>query len=89
MKSTTPTSGRLDRVGDAYLSEERAFELLGVKQVHDDAFMRGQSQADGVARTLDEVAVYRALRDSAKAEADALRAESERLIAEANRIEGR
>jgi hypothetical protein len=75
--------GKLDRVGDAYLAEEKAFGLLGVKQVQDDAFMRGQNQASGVADTLDEVAEYRRQRDEALTEAARLRAQADELLAKA------
>lgn len=50
--------GKLDRVGDAYLADERALELCGVKVVQDNAFMRGQNQRSGVAQTLTEVEEY-------------------------------
>jgi hypothetical protein len=72
--------GKLVTVGDAYSSEEYAFSLLGVKQVHDNAFMRGQNGRDGVAQTLDEAAVYRAGLDEKVAEADRLRLEVNRLL---------
>lgn len=48
-------NGKLDRVGDAYLATERIYEIVGVRYVQDDAFMRGQTHRDGVAKTLDEV----------------------------------
>lgn len=80
-------NGRLDRVGDSYLAEERAFELCGVKTVQDDAFMRGQTTREGVAQTIDEVNEYRQQRDHARAEAARLREEAARLAAEADRLE--
>lgn len=79
--------GKLDRVGDTYLTEERAFELTGVKQVQDNAFMRGQSFREGVARTLDEVAEFRDQREANKVKAAELRAEADRLLAEAGALE--
>lgn len=79
--------GELDRVGDSYLAEEKAFELLGVKVVKDDAFMRGQTRSDGVARTLSDVEAYRVQREEAKATAARLREEAARLAAEADRLE--
>lgn len=78
--------GKLDRVGDSYLAEERVLELLGVTVVHDDAFMRGQSHRDGVAQTLDEVAEYERERDERKKLADEKFAEAERLYAEARAL---
>lgn len=74
-------------VGDAYRVEELAFEMAGVKQVKDDAFMRGQNQYDGVARTLDEVDEYRWARDNRAEEAKRLREEAEALIARAAELE--
>lgn len=76
-----------DTVGDSYHAEEKAFELLGVKQVHDDAFMRGQSSRDGVARTLDEVWRYFRTREHKRETAVQKRAEAERLLAEAKELE--
>lgn len=69
--------GKLERVGDSYLAEERAFEMLGVTVVHDDAFMRGQSQRMGVADTLEEVAEWRTQRDQLLEQADQLEAQAE------------
>lgn len=75
--------GKLARVGDAYLAEERAFELLGVKIVQNDAFMRGQNQKSGVAQTLDEVAAFATEREEKRQRAAELRAEAARLLTEA------
>jgi len=73
--------GQLDRVGDAYLADERLREIFGVKTVDDDAFMRGQTYSEGVAPTLDDVTVYRHAREAltakiaeAQAALDALKA---------------
>ncbi len=79
--------GKLERVGDTYLAEERAFELLGVVIVQDAAFMRGQSHRDGVAQTVDEIDEYVRDRDDRKRLADQKRAEAERLLAEARELE--
>ncbi len=81
--------GELVRVGDSYLAEEKAFELLGVIIVQDDAFMRGQGRSDGVAQTLDEVVEYALERDRRKQTAADKRAEAERLLAEAKELESR
>ena len=59
-------NGTLDIVGDSYLAEERAFDILGVNIVQDPAFMRGQTARDGVAQTLDEVADYKARREEVR-----------------------
>lgn len=75
--------GRLDRVGDAYLTDERIREIVGVRTVQDDAFMRGQIRADGVAQTVAEVEEYSRQRQRRRERAAALRAEAARLEAEA------
>lgn len=80
--------GKLDRVGDSYLAEERAFELLGVKVVQDDAFLQGQDQAAGVAKTLDELYVYTDDRDRRKAHAERLRTEAANLLTQADQLAG-
>lgn len=74
--------------GDAYRVEEEAFALVGIRQVQDDAFMRGQDRREGVARTLDEVNEYRWQRDNRRSEAKRLRDEAARLTAEAALLEG-
>jgi hypothetical protein len=80
--------GRLDRVGDAYLAEERAFEIAGVTIVRDDAFMCGQTQADGVAKALEDVAAFRARRIADLTEATRLREEAARLAERAGQLDG-
>ena len=79
--------GKLDRVGDHYLADERIRQLCGVRTVQDDAFMRGQSMRDGVAKTLDEVKAYARDRAGRKALARALREKAADLVAEASTIE--
>jgi hypothetical protein len=74
-------------VGDSYLAEEHALDILGVIQIHDDAFMRGQDQRIGVAKTLVEVEVYRIHRDATKANAEQLRTKAARLLAEAEELD--
>ena len=81
--------GELVTVGDTYVAEEQAFELLGVTRVHDDAFMRGQTSRGGVAQTLDEVRDYANDRAANIARAAILREDAARLLAEADRISGR
>ncbi|RKR92726.1 hypothetical protein BDK92_7204 [Micromonospora pisi] len=76
-----------DTVGDSHLAEERAFELLGVKQVQNDAFMCGQSQRDGVAPRLDDVAAYRKERDARRAEANRLRRQAAELLQQADTLD--
>lgn len=74
-------------VGDSYLAEEQALDMLGVKLVHDDSFLRGQNQRSGVATTLEEVEEYRIWRERARAEAQRLRGEAEVLLERAKELE--
>jgi len=78
--------GKLCIVGDSYLAEEKAFELLGVEQIHDNAFMRGQTSRDGVALTLEEVEAYRAEKAHRQDRARALQAEAKRLLDAADEL---
>src|SRR3954470_19295356 len=78
--------GVLDRQGDTYWVEERAFELLGVTTTQDDAFLRGGSGRDETAKTLEEVAIYREERDARLARAAQLREEAARLTQEAEEL---
>lgn len=79
--------GKLVRVGDSYLAEERALELLGVEIVHNDAFMRGQSRKDGVAQTLDEVDEYILDRLNRHNLAEEKKIEIERLLGQVRELE--
>lgn len=77
-----------DAPGDSYRQEEIAFDLLKVKQVHDNAWLRGgdgMDRGDGrtVARTLAEVETYRRERLAAAQKADELEAEAKRLLKQA------
>jgi hypothetical protein len=81
--------GQLVRVGDTYATEEKAFELLGVETVQDDAFMRGQNYSQGVAKTLEEVEEYRKQREEAKELAAEKRAQAARLLSEAAALESK
>ena len=81
--------GLLDRVGDAYVVEERSLDLLGVTIVHDNSFLRGQDSRDGVAGTLDDVNAYRQAAEQAMTAADAKRAEAQLLLAEADALDPR
>jgi len=67
--------GKLVEVGDSYLADEWIRAHFGVKTVSDNAFMRGQTQREGVAQTLDEVADYAKVRQERLDRIAALRAE--------------
>lgn len=79
--------GKLEEVGDTYYVTERTLALLGVREVSDSGFMRGQTRREGVAKTLDEVEEYAEQRKKDLDTAEALRVEAARLIAGAERLE--
>lgn len=72
--------GRLNRVGDSYLIDERVLELLGVEERHSDDFLMGQDTSKGCAQTLTELEKYREAREAREAEAARLRAEADELL---------
>lgn len=75
--------GHLVRVGDSYLADEWLRTHFGVATIQDDAFLRGQTSRDGVAKTLDELHAYASARRERMDRAAALRAEAKRLEEEA------
>ena len=77
-------NGLLETVGDAYVAEEKALKLAGIRTVQDSAFMRGQNQRAGVANTLDEVREYRDQRDALLADAAALEQQAAALREQAS-----
>lgn len=77
--------GVLDREGKVHNVEERAFFLLGVKQVVDDAFLGGNEKAY---ITLAEVHQYHAERENNKVLAAELRKQAEDLLNKARVLEG-
>lgn len=80
--------GKLDRVGDHYLAQERILELCGVVCEQSDDFLRGQDGRAGVAQTLNELSDYRLQREEKEAEILKLRKEASELLARAKEIEG-
>jgi hypothetical protein len=85
--------GKLDRVSDAYLVDERVGEILGVKVISGDEgedFLRGGNTREDVAQTLTDISDWKSAQEaeSGKAEllaqADALQAEVDRLRAAAS-----
>ncbi len=80
--------GKLERVGDSYYVEEKAFELAGVTVIQDDAFMRGQDRREGVAKSLDEIIVFKSQRDLDQKRANELREQAAELLAKADALGG-
>lgn len=84
-------NGKLDRVGDSYLADERIQELYGVRVIgYDeggrDIMLTGCKRED-VPTTLDEAMTKIANRDAERLRAQDRRAEAARLIAEAEGLE--
>lgn len=79
--------GILVTVGDAYVAEQKIFELFGVTVVQDDAFLRGQTSRNGVAANTQEVEAYRQEREENKAKAERLRERATKLLDEARELE--
>ncbi len=76
--------GKLDTVGDTYLSDERISQLLGVEEHEDDdSFLRGGNSRSDVAKTLEELETYAQTRNNKLQQAAALRAEAAKLEAQA------
>jgi len=80
--------GKLERVGDHYLINERIEELLGIQVVDSDDFLRG-SDGRETAQTLEEIETYRHLREDELRKAASARAEAELLLAAAAAVEAR
>lgn len=79
--------GRLDRVGDSYLADERVRELLGITHIQDDAFLRGQDQRSGVAQTLEELRQFQVTREANRKEALRLQREANEMLRRAKELE--
>ena len=82
--------GVLDRVGDAYLADERIREIFGVETVHSSAYFigEGKTRAD-VAKTLPEVQAEELRRAENRRRAAALREEAAALEFEAAALDKR
>jgi len=76
----------VDGPGDTYLRYEWLMAHFNVKEVQDGAFMRGQTQSRGVAKTLQEVEEYRTAKEAREARALELRAQADELRAQADRL---
>jgi len=59
--------GKLEEVGDHYWVEEKLRQLLGIEEISSDDFLRGGSQREEVAQTLEEIEVYRSARATEEA----------------------
>lgn len=66
--------GKLVTVGDSYYADEWLQKRCGVVQVYDDAFMRGGTDYDSVAQTLQEIEDYKMERYNKVKEIEQLKA---------------
>lgn len=78
--------GKLDRVGDHDVVNERIREVLGIDVDYSNDFMRGGEYREDVAKSLNEVSDYRAAREEREQKANLLRAQAAELIAQADEI---
>jgi hypothetical protein len=79
--------GKLDRVGDHYLIDERIRELYSVVTIHSDDFMRGGDQRSGVAIDLAEIRQYRQQREMNEAAARKMVEQAQELIDRAKELD--
>ena len=79
--------GKLDRVWDHYLIDERIQELTGVISREGNFLLGGNSYSDA-AQTVEEIDTYESKRDQEKNEAAQLEAQAAELIAQAKRLRG-
>lgn len=78
--------GKLVRVGDHYLIDEKIYDLLNIETISSDDFMRGGNQESDVAQTLEEIKAYEELLQAAEDEADELISQAEELERRAKEI---
>lgn len=80
--------GKLDRVGDHYLNEERIHAIFGVEDIYDEEefWMRGDYTGSNVAESIEEIEEYKSRCLTAEARAAALRAQADELIRQAKEI---
>lgn len=79
--------GKLDRVGDHYWVDERAFDLAGVEEIQSDDFLQGGDSRDSTARTLEEMSLYGEARAGKLRTAEQLRLQAAELLKEAQELE--
>ena len=86
--------GKLDRIGDHYLIDERISELTGVTDYSSDDFLQGGDDRDSAAQTLEELNAWVA-RDKAETADEALqyaaelRRQADEAYAHAEQLAGR
>lgn len=81
--------GKLETQGHEDSVHENVLSLLGVEQVYDAAFMRGDLSGKKTAKTTAEIAEYVRERDEARTRARDLRAQAEELLAAAAKLENK
>lgn len=79
-------NGALERVGDHYTIDERVYEMLDVHVEQSDDFMQGGDYREDVAKTLDELEHYTAVREGLQARASELREQAAALQRQASEL---
>jgi hypothetical protein len=80
-------NGRLDKIGDHYLIDERIRELAGVITLQTDDFFRGGNSRDEAAQDLDDLRQYRQAREFREQQIAKLRAQADQLLQKAVELE--
>lgn len=80
--------GKLEKVGDHYLIDERIRELYEIDTIQSEDFMQGGNYTHDVAQTLEEVEAYTKVREQNERTVEELRAQARGLIAQADRLIG-
>jgi hypothetical protein len=75
--------GKLDRVGDHYLIDERIAELVNVENYNSNYFLLGGESREGVAATTAEIDQYASAKKELEREAAELRRRADELMARA------
>lgn len=79
--------GKLVRVGDHYLIDEKISELLGVTVEYSDDFLQGQTLKSGIAQTLEDAQSYETIRLQKEREIHLLEEQREELLRQLNNID--
>lgn len=80
--------GKLDRVGDSYLIDERIQQLTGVISREGNFLLGGNTSSDA-AQTVEEITAYENAREAEINGAARLEAQAAELIAQAERLRGK
>lgn len=83
-------NGELDTgPGDAYLCDERLYEILGIEVIDDDAYLRGGGKADDVCLTVEAIEEYQRERQEKLDEAARLKDQVAEMQQRIRELEGK